>query len=133
MLHSFSDLTKPLLNARCISVCSVRLSLMVEHQSTNSTFRVKFDILPPKWPSAPTAQSSHLKPVLARLVDTELPFLILPGILKNVYLEGSWPHRSTTMSWCVTEHAENHRQIHFLKSLNTTTFKRLTLVKLLLT
>lgn len=51
--------------------------------------RVKFGMLRPKWPLAPAAQSSHPKLVLARLVDTELPFLILPGILRNVYLESS--------------------------------------------
>lgn len=50
-------------------------------------------MLHPKWPLAPAAQSSHPKLVSARLVDTELPFLILPGISRNVYLESSRPQQ----------------------------------------
>lgn len=48
-------------------------------------------MLRPKWPLAPAAKSSHPKLVSARLVDSELTFLILPGISRNVYLESSRP------------------------------------------
>lgn len=66
--------------------------------------RVKFGMLRPKWALAPAAQSSPPKLVLARLVDTELPFLILPGILRNVYLKSSRPRGSTTESSLVMKH-----------------------------
>lgn len=53
--------------------------------------RVKCCMFPLNGPWTPLAQSLHLNLVSARPADTELPFLIRLGFLRNVYLESSWP------------------------------------------
>lgn len=71
----------------CIFLYDFTLSGTSEHKLN----RVKCGMLRPKWPLAPAGQSSHPKQVLVRPADTGLPFLILPGILRSVCLESSWP------------------------------------------